>query len=147
LNENKLLAMALIVSMFTTLVMVYGLWLELNKKPLTFIGPRGQEGLKGDTGATGVAGSQGIQGIQGPRGIPGEQSVAGVNGVNGTMWALGSTPPTNKTKGGMYLQSNGDIWVLNGTWIRFMNIIGPRGSTGKTGPQGPQGPTGAGGFK
>lgn len=150
MNENTLLAIVLMMSILDASIMGYIFYQELNRKPITVTGP---VGLKGDTGANGATGATGAQGIQGTQGIQGPQGVQGIQGVagaNGTMWAWGSTPPTNTTKAGMYLQSDGDIWVKNATantWSRFMNIIGPQGSRGVQGPMGPQGPPGAGGFK
>jgi hypothetical protein len=73
----------------------------------------------------------------------------GGGGIGGGVTIMGSVPvgppsfPGNEVGDGYLDQSNGDLWVWDGTqWINVGPVRGPAGPTGAAGPTGPQGPAG-----
>ena len=119
--------------------------------PVGPAGPQGEQGIqgvpgvKGDTGDTGPAGADStVPGPQGPIGPEGPQGPAGSGvTIEGTIPTVG--PPTSvqvpaPDPGDMWLDSNGDGWVWDGTqWTNVGPIRGPEGPQGETGATGPAG--------
>jgi len=105
------------------------------------------------SGGTGADGAQGPQGPQGPAGSTGPAGPAGPQGIGinllGSIPTAGPPSDPGVNQGDAYIDSNGDMWVWDGTaWNDVGQIQGPPGAAGAQGPQGPQGligPTGPAG--
>lgn len=117
--------------------------------PIGPTGPQGPQGEPGPIGPQGEQGPAGVDGINGTNGIDGKDGIDGIDGAdgkNGTqifnelMYTCADSLGNN---GDFFLFANGTLNVkIDGSWVLYGSLIGPRGSQGEGGPTGPQGEQG-----
>ena len=124
-------------------------------------GSQGIQGIQGNIGPTGPRGFTGNTGDQGPQGDPGQTGNTGAQGVSvtlkGSVEFVANLPMTGNAGEGWIVQSDGNLYIWNGSTVHWDDIgqivgpqgdpgpQGPRGFTGNVGAQGPQGDTGPAG--